>query len=370
MRLKRETFLHNLLRVSPGLATREILEQSASFVFKDGRIHTFNDEILCVADYDCGFDGAVHAAPLVTLLNKMSEDELDISPNAEGLMVAGKRSRAVVRMHNEILLPIDSVDEPDSWAELNSEFSDALEVVQGSASKDDLHFNLTCIHLSSKYVEACDGYQMTRYNLDTGLEKDCLIKRDSAKSIVGLGMSHVSEGKNWIHFRADKITISCRRWVQDYIDLDELMDFQGRKTTLPGGLAEAVDKAEIFSTDNASENQVLVRIKDGKLRLKGEGAHGWYEEMKKIEYSGEPIQFMVPPKLLIEITKRTNDCEVTAERLKIDAGKFTFVACLSMVEDKPTKPPQEVVEKKGRKKESNGEDVPKAKRRRRKVESD
>jgi len=336
VRLKRETLLHNLLRVSPGLAAREILEQSASFIFKDGRIYTFNDEILCIADYDCDFDGAVHAAPLVALLNKMEEDEIDIAPNAEGLMIAGKRSRAVVRMHNEILLPIDSVDEPEGWSELHNDFGDALDVVQGSASKDDLHFNLTCIHLSPKYVEACDGYQMTRYNIDTGMDKDCLIKRDSAKSIIGLGMSHVSEGKNWIHFRSDKLTISCRRWVQDYIDLDELIDFSGRKTTLPGGLSEAVDKAEIFSSNNTSDNQITVRIKDGKLRLKGEGVHGWYEEIKKIEYGGESIQFMIPPRLLVEITKRTNDCEVTAERLKIDAGKFVFVACLGVVEDSPT----------------------------------
>ncbi len=333
MRVKRENLLHKLQQVSPGLASREIVEQSASFVFKDGRIFTFNDEILCSAAYDCDLTGAVHAAPLVTLLSKLAEDEVDIQIKEGELTINGKRSRSGIRMNQEVLLPIDSVDAPTGWKELHTEFSDALEVVQGSASKDDLHFNLTCIHLSSNHVEACDGYQMTRYNLKTGLEKDCLIKRDSAKSLVGLGFTKVSEGKNWIHFKADGLEISCRRWVQDYIDLDELMAFKGRKTTLPGGLAEAVEKAEIFSSDNASENQVLVQMKDGRLRLKGEGAHGWYEERRKIEYDGESISFMIPPKLLTEITRRTNECEVTDERLKIDAGKFTFVACLSKVEE-------------------------------------
>lgn len=339
MRIKRELFLHKLVQVSPGLASREILEQSASFVFTEGRIYTFNDEILCESEFDCGIEGAVHAAPLLALLNKLGEDELDIKMSDGEIHITGKKCRAGVRMHREILLPIDSVDKPNGWRPLHNEFSDALEVVQGSASKDDLHFNLTCIHLHPHYVEACDGYQMTRYSLDTGLKEECLIKRESAKSITGLGLTKVSEGANWIHFGSDDLVISCRRWIQDYIDLEDSLDVSGTKTTLPGGLAEAVDKAEIFSADNPSENQVLIQIKNGRLRLKGEGAHGWFEEQPKIDYNGPPISFLIPPKLLTEITKRTNDCEITSERLRINAGKFVFVACLGTT-DKPTSTPQ------------------------------
>lgn len=331
LRLKREKFLHKLQQVSPGLATREILEQSASFVFKDGKIITFNDEILCIAEYDCGITGSVHAGPLIALLNKLADEEVEVQAGENELLVTGKQSRAGVRMNKEVLLPTESVEEATTWKPLDAEFNESLEVVQGSASKDDLHFNLTCIHLSPKFVEACDGFQMTRYNLKTGLSHDCLIKRDSAKNLIGLGVTQVCEGKNWIHFKSDDLRISCRRWVQEYKDLDDLINFTGKKTTLPGGLAEAVDKAEIFSVDNASENLVLVQIKSGKLRLKGEGAHGWYEERKKIAYEGEPISFMIPPRLLAEITKRTNDCEITSQRLKIDAGKFVFVAVLGTV---------------------------------------
>lgn len=328
MRVPRELLLRKLQQTAPGLASRELLEQSGSFVFKDGSILTFNDEIACRAELDVGIRGSVHAAPLLNLLQKMGDEEVDLKQDDAQLLIVGKTSRAGVRMNKEILLPIDSVEPPTEWKPLHPEFNDALEVVQGSASTDDLHFNLTCIHLAPKYVEACSGYQLTRYTLNSGLEKECLIKRQSAKNLVGLGVSKVSEGNNWIHFRSDDLQISLRRWVQEYIDLDQLIDFEGRLTTLPGGLAEAVQKAEIFSVDSGSENQVLVQIKKGKLRLKGEGAHGWYEEQKKIAYDGDPITFLIPPKLLVEITRRTNDCQITSERLKIDAGKFVFVACL------------------------------------------
>jgi len=81
----------------------------------------------------------------------------------------------------------------------------------------------------------------------------------------------------------------------DYVDLDDRIDFKGKSTVLPGGLAETVDKAEIFSAESTSENQVFVQMKEGKLRIKGEGVHGWYEERRKIAYSGDPIAFFVHP---------------------------------------------------------------------------
>ena len=56
--------MHKLEAVSPGLATREAIEQSSCFVFKDGRVMTFNDEVACSIDCELGFDGAVAAKPL------------------------------------------------------------------------------------------------------------------------------------------------------------------------------------------------------------------------------------------------------------------------------------------------------------------
>jgi len=333
MRIKREMLLSKLQQVSPGLAKREILEQSGSFIFKDGQILTFNDEILCVADYDCHLEGAVHAQQLLALLSKLPDEEIEIETAEGQFRVKGRGKRAGVAMNAEILLPVDAVELPTAWQSLHSDFGDGLEVVQGSSSKDDLHFNITCIHIEPDYVEACDGYQVTRYKIKTGFKSECLIKKESVHSIVGHNFTELCEGEHWVHFRKPELRISCRRWIQEYPDLSEMINCSGKPTTLPGGLADAVDKAEIFSTDASSEDLIHVAIKNNKLRLRGEGPHGWYEEQKKIAYSGDPISFYIPPKLLMEITKRTNDCQISENRLKIDAGKFIFVACLAPSEE-------------------------------------
>ena len=45
MRVSREKLMQALEAVSPGLANRELIEQSSCFVFKSGMVMTFNDEV-------------------------------------------------------------------------------------------------------------------------------------------------------------------------------------------------------------------------------------------------------------------------------------------------------------------------------------
>ena len=334
MRVKREQLLHKLQQVSAGLASRELLEQSGCFIFESGKIFTFNDEIFCQVDYDCGIRGAVHASQLLRVLNKRSDEEIEITCEENSFIIAGKGRKSSVAMNAEVLLDSSAVDDPAAWNELHSDFGDALEVTQGSASKDDLHFNMTCLHITPDFVEACDGFQVTRYTVSTGFVGECMIKKESADRIIGHEFKLVSETDNWVHFKKDGLQMSCRRWLVEYPDMDPMLNVQeGRKATLPGGLAEAIETAEIFSSDSSTENQVLIEIKDGKMRLRGEGPHGWHEERKKINYKGPMLSFFIAPRLMVEITKRTNDCEITDNRLKIDAGKFVFVACLAPKEE-------------------------------------
>jgi len=337
MKLNREDLLRKLEAVTPGLAVREAIEQSSCLVFKNERLLTFNDEVACSIPCDLGFEGAVVAAPLLALLSKMTEKDVNISVNDKGtgLVVKGKRKRATITMESEVSLPVDAVEIPDEWEAPGAEFADAVGVVQHCASKDPNTFSLTCIHITPDYVEACDNYQLARYPVHTGVSESCLVKRDSLRHVTGLGMSKVCATKNWLHWLnpTTGLVLSARREFDEYEDLSELfiMD-NGTPTTLPGGLAEACEKAAIFSEDNADDNVVLVKIKAGKLSLRGKGASGWYEEQKSVKYSGPPVIFSMAPDLLIDIIARTNDCLLDENRLKIDGGKFEFVTCLGEAE--------------------------------------
>jgi hypothetical protein len=292
---------------------------------------TYNGEVACWCKLPVEFEGAITAAPLLSLLEKLAEDELEINVGDGELLVKGRGREAGVRMQAEVVLPIDAVERPTGWQPLHEDFCEAINTVAACAGKDDSGgFFVTCVHITPTHVEACDNWQIARYPLDTPIKEKALVKRDHIKHIVDLDMTKVSETKNWIHFKNPSgLVLSCRRYVDEFPDLSPFLDCTGRPATLPGSLGDAVDKAQIFSADNAQNDNVTIEIRPDKMRISGRGASGWYKEQRSIKYDGPPIQFMIAPKILTEISKRHTDCILAKGRLKVEGGKFTYVTCLS-----------------------------------------
>lgn len=335
MRVNREHFLGILESVSAGLSAKEVVEQSSCIVFYKDRIFTFNDEILCSAPFKFdGFEGAVVAKPLLDLLSKLKEDEIDISAENSEILVKGVGKRSGVRMEAKVNLPVDAVEKPDAWHTLGDDFSEAIGMVQPCASNDESQFVLTCIHFHPDYLEACDRFQIARFPVKTGLQEEILVRATSVMKISGLGMVEISETRSWLHFRnKNDLVFSCRKFQEQYPDLGRFLEkSECEKVTLPSGLEEIVSKAEIFTVENSLGNHVTVSIRNDTISVKGEGTSGWYEERKKIAYNADPLEFMIAPKLLLAISKKSNDCFISAGRLLVETGKFRLVMCTKVKE--------------------------------------
>jgi DNA polymerase III sliding clamp (beta) subunit (PCNA family) len=329
MIINREEFLQQLESVVAGLSAREIIEQSKCFVFKDKKVMTYNDEIACVQDSCLSIEGAVEATSLISLLRKLQEKELDIQTEEEQLLIRGKRKRAGIKMETDIKLPIDMLEIPEKWKTLPTDFADAISVVQSCASSDESNFASSCIHVTPEWIEACDNYQASRYTMPLKIKHNILIRKESLKHILSLDMTQFSETKNWIHFKNPSgLTLSCRRWIEDFPNITELLNMTGSKVVLPKGLIEASEKAEIFSVENAEDNQVVVKLQPGKLKISGRGVSGFYEEIKKVKYKGKPISFAIAPSLLIYLIEHHNACMISENNLKVDSGKYQYVTVL------------------------------------------
>src|SRR5690606_29759183 len=102
IRVNREEVLRVLESVTPGLASREIIQQSTCLVFEDDRVFTFNDEVGCSRESPIkGFTGAIKAKPLLDLFSKMPEDELGVEWNGKEIQVHGKKRKSGIRVENE-----------------------------------------------------------------------------------------------------------------------------------------------------------------------------------------------------------------------------------------------------------------------------
>jgi len=275
------------------------------------------------------FEGAVHAAPLIQLLDKMTEKNIMVEPRNGQLLIVGKHRKAGITMEAEIELPYANVETPTKWKPLPEGFADAIDMVRTCAGNDESEFKVTCVHIHPKRLEACDNIQLIRYRLKTGVENPVLIRHTSAKYIKEFGMMEFCLTESWMHFRnSEGVILSCRTFVDDYPDLSNFWDVEGATIVLPKGVNEAVDKAEIFIAEKSENNRVQVVIKPGKMTLTGLGIKGFYTEFKEINYKGEAIKFKIPPKLLVDLTEKYQEAVINSERIKVTGEKFIYVTSL------------------------------------------
>lgn len=332
MKVVREELLKVLEFVKPGLSPKELIEQSSCFVFQEGKVFSYNDEVSCSMKCPLDITGAVPAAQFLELLDKLKDDELDIAPTNGELIIKGTREESGLRMEKEVLLPLSAMEQCEKWNKLPSGFTEAIELVQQCCSKDENRFAITCVNIHPEWIEAADDFQMTRYKIKTGIENRILVRQVAIKEVPKAGMTRFGQTKSWMHFKnKDGLILSCRKYPDDYPNLSSILKIKGNKAKLPKGLADAIPKAEIFSSTNPDNDLVKVHLRPKKWRLTGIGTMGRYKKWGKTTYDGEPITFLISPKLLTEIVKRHREVEISEERLIARGDNWTFVSCLSKV---------------------------------------
>lgn len=334
MKVNREKLLSTLEMVAPGLSERDLLEQSSCYILKDKKIVTFNEEVACSyrSPLDETFQGAVQASPLRSILSKMTEETIEVRQTKSSLVINGKGKTSSITMEKNITLPMEALEPPKKWKEMPEKFADAVDFVQNCASRDAAQFHLTCIHIHPDFIEAFDNHQFARYNLKSQMSSEFLLRQSSIKNIVSLSMIESSETENWVHFRnAQKLVLSCRRYKDEYTNLDVITKKVGYKIVLPKGLMEASDRAEVFSADNSAQedNLIQVDLKPGLVTVTGKGNFGSHIERKKITYEGDPITFLIKPKMMVQLAKDYRDCEVSKTALLVRGGNSIFVTSLT-----------------------------------------
>lgn len=354
MRISREELINDLQMVKAGVSPREFIEQSSCVIFQDDQVITFNDEVACRKP-TClkGITGAVQAAALMAILEKLTEPELKVRENEKGeLEFRGKKKGFGIVKDAEIFLPIDRVEIPEKWKSLPPEFTEAVGLVQHCVSKDENKFLLTCIHLSPTHIEACDNLQIMRYELATKLKDSVLVRGTSLQQLTSLAMDSISLTESWIHFRNQSgLIYSCRRYVEEYPSLDDILSVKGHAIVIPKGLSEASERAAVFAADKAGDPLMTIALREGLIRLTGEGLSGWYKEVKKVAYHGPPLEFVISPELLKHISDKHSDALISQDKLKVTGGSWSYVTVLGRKTNKeePEDAEEEAAPKKKRK---------------------
>jgi hypothetical protein len=328
MQVNRKELLEQLTAASIGLAARENVIQSSRYVFRDGRVMTFNDEIYASVPTDLAITGAVDAEKLLKVLQRLPEETVDLEVADGSLVFKGKNRRGGIRMEAEILLPVQAIERPEKFQKLPEGFHAAVDLAGGCTSVKSNEPLLSYVHIHPEWIEACDNFQFLRYPIATGVTEPCLVRYKALRQLGGMVGMAVTAG--WCHFRgAAGLVVSCRRLAQPYPDLTKLLKVEGEEVTLPADLAVAADKAQVFSSDATIDN-VRVSLRPGRVRVRGEGTGGWYLEVCKIDYTGPDMEFMISPDILKDVIARRQTCVLGRRCLAVNGGGYFYTTVLQL----------------------------------------
>ncbi len=323
MKINREYLQNTLSSVMAGTATKEVIEQTMHFIFSEGKVFTYNDEIAINCHLALDVKGAVPAKEFITLISKMKSEELDITMSTGEIKIKGGKAKAGLRLESEILIPIDDMDIPTKWRKMPADFEKAVRMCLPSVSKDQTKPVLTCISIDDVDMISSDNQRLTAYTMDSGLFKEpVLIPADAAKALLTNKPIKCGLSKGWLHFKnKDDLVFSCRYLDEVFPDVSRLITEEGITITFPKNLPEILDKA------NTVMEGVLVKItlKDNTITINSTGAVGWFEESAKTKYTEKAISFEIGSDHLAQMIKGDVDVLLTKNTLEFSTEDFIHV---------------------------------------------
>jgi len=329
MQIDRKELLDQLDQVKPATRDNETTPQSDCFLFQDGSICTFNDEILIRMPCCLKAEGAIKAAPLHHLLSKATEDVLTFQQSEGVFLLAGKRNRAGLTVEAEIKSPAASIELPTTWARLPANFLDGLKFCMFSASTDMSRPALTGIHVFGDIAESCDNFRLTRFTMEAGVGKPLLIPATAAAILIKYPVTRYGLTKGWAHFKAKELIFSCRVGEEKYPDITPLLKVEGEKVKVPEKIREALDRASVFTESEFDQDRkIKISFKPDRMIVEGKNVNGWYQEKLAMKYDGDELTFQIHPAFLQEMVSIMDEVVVGENKLKIKGKGFVHVVSL------------------------------------------
>ncbi len=325
MKVNRKQLIGELSSVSSGLANKEVIEQTTSFVFRDGLVFTFNDEIAVSCPTDLDIDGAVPAKDFLNLLSKLGTEDVDIT-NAEGeVRIKGSKAKAGIRLESKIKLPIDDIQIPedDEWTPLPKNFHNAIKACLSSVSKDQTKPVIMCIHFDGVVAESTDNFRATQYTMDSApFGSHVLIPAASAKEVMNIPIIECGITKGWLHFRTKSdLLFSCRFFNDSFHDISHIIMRKGVDLEFPKNLGDILSKATSIS-DN---RRITISLDTNLITVRAEGSVGWFEESAKMKYKDKAVVFEIHPDYLMDMLKQDVDILFTGKTIEFSTEESIHV---------------------------------------------
>jgi DNA polymerase III sliding clamp (beta) subunit (PCNA family) len=337
MKIKTQTLRTALELVKPGLANKEILEQSTKFAFKDGKLLTYNDETsVQYAIPEMDITAIVSADELYRFISKVTKDEIEITQTEDEVQLKAGRAKIGLAFDSELRLPIEQIKLSKNWVKWPEQLTKKLQFIAPVCSDDASEPKFQCVNVRPDgFLEASDRTSILQMQVEEiDFEQPFLLPKDAISVLSKYSILKFQLEEGWIHVQTEEgSTVSCRIITEDkFPDVEPFVKNSGENIPLPDTLDEVLERAIIF-VDGIENFFVDVKI-DGKMMLiSSKNSTGWFKEKVKIEHEGNPIHFQTKPEFFRNMFKKTKDMKFDKNMLRFISDDWQYLTMVTVKED-------------------------------------
>jgi DNA polymerase III sliding clamp (beta) subunit (PCNA family) len=324
----------------PGVeAGNTILEGADTFIFKDGFIYSYNDNISVAVPYNTSsskdepiyLQGAVKAKEFFDLINRIKTDNIKIISKDNKWIIKNESMRAELSLIESSIMEHISKIQPvkPKWIKLPEKFFDALKVCIFTSNKS----SLSGIYCSNEMMVSTDEIRINQYILDQPINEAFWITDNAANELLKLNdIEKYFVDKSWVHFLSkSKTMFSCKRLQNDLYPFDKIMKLVEDNTyikgdikgILPRELISAVSRASTLAMDIESFNSIKLTFTSEHIEVYSERPSGKYTETVKWE---KPIKNFPEVSIFIDFSFiEQGIANSTSFYLKQDEGKASKI---------------------------------------------
>jgi len=327
--MKKADLLSALEIVKPGLANKEVIDQSTSFAFMEGRVVTYNDEISIshpVADME--ITGAIQATELYLILKKIKQEDIEVGITESEVLLTAGRVKVGLTLQTEITLPLEEIGSITKWKTLPEEFLQAMKMAMYSCGTNNSEPVLTCVHVNEVgYIEGSDGFRVMRTTLQNKFPVHTfLIPASVVNTLIKMNPIKVSYGEGWVHFKTELGTVmSCRIFEESFPETSELLKVKGTEFTFPRTINQILDRASVFHKQESDTVDAVIALENNRIKISSQSDTGRFEEEANIKYDGKKLEFEIVPMLLKNILASVLTCRFNGRILKFAGDNWEFI---------------------------------------------
>jgi DNA polymerase III sliding clamp (beta) subunit (PCNA family) len=356
MKIVKQDLLKVLSLVSPGIAKKDIVEQSGHYIFSGKDIATFNDQVCVIHPFESDISFSVKASDLYKIVDNIAEAEFEITLDGDTLNIKSKGTKAklstIVSETAMVTHLIEIIRQAmigkNFWKPLPKDFTEGIYLCAFSASRDLTTGVRSCCAIKNDAIYTTDGIRVSTYIMDSKMEgkkekkeiegkiieidPGLLLPAKDASELVKYKVIEYGISDNWAHFKTkEDIIFNCKVMKGEYPfkTIDGLFEEKDPDLTFPTDLKTNIEAIIPFAEgESDSDKSITLNISKGRIECKAKKERGEITKTIESDYEGEAFTMLVNPVFFSQVLRNATEFALLGNKGQFQSDNFYHVLAL------------------------------------------